>query len=171
MSCKNILPTNYSLKQKRIMASDGCDLCGERGTTGHILWEYRIAAETWRESGIKLPSRLPHQGEFIDLVWKLMDQPPDFDWELFATKAWGLWKNRNAFKHEGRCRPARCIVSEVSRYVEEFRQCTMTNPKPPSYGDYEQETTPPFGGDGREGNGGGNHFGKGLGPWESHCGR
>ena len=60
-----------------------------------------------------------------------MDQPPDFDWELFAITAWGLWKNRNAFKHEGRCRPVRCIVREAGRYVEEFRQSTTTNSKPP----------------------------------------
>lgn len=115
------------------MASDGCDLCGERETSGHIFWECRIAPETWKESGIKLPSRMPNQGEFIDLVWNLMDQPPDFEWELFATTAWGLWRNRNAFKHEGKCRPARCIAREAGRFVEEFKQCNMTNanPKPP----------------------------------------
>ena len=65
------------------------------------------------------------------LIWYGNSWTPNFDWELFATTAWGLWKNRNSFKHEGRCKPARCIVREASRFVEELKQSTMTNPKPP----------------------------------------
>lgn len=127
---RNILPTNHCLK-KRIALSDECVLCGERETTCHILWNCKIAIEVWKESCLKLPNGIPPQGEFIDLVWKLMEKPIDIDWELFATITWGLWKNRNAFKHEGRSKQAKSIAMESGKYVEEFRQSNMTNPKPP----------------------------------------
>lgn len=53
------------------------------------------------------------------------------DWELFATMAWGIWKNGNLVKHEGRCKLAKTIARDVANYVEEFRQgyaSVATNP-------------------------------------------
>jgi len=69
--------------------------------------------------------------EFIDTVWKLMDMPTEIDWELFATTTWGLWNNRNVFKHEGRCKQTKSIAMDSAKYVEEFRQSAMTTPKCP----------------------------------------
>lgn len=43
------------------------------------------------------------------------------DWELFATTAWGIWKNGNLVKHEGRCKLAKTIARDVANYVDEFR--------------------------------------------------
>lgn len=87
-SCKNILPTNHCLRNRKIAVAEDCFLCGERETSGHTLWGCRIAAEVWKESSINLPNGISPQGEFIDLVWNLMEKPNDFDWELFATTAW-----------------------------------------------------------------------------------
>lgn len=73
---------------------------------------------------------IPH-AEFIDVVWKLKDMQAEIDGELFATIAWGLWNKRNAFKHEGRCKPAKNIAKDSAKYVEEFRQSAMKTPKCP----------------------------------------
>ena len=104
--------------------------CGERETLDHILWGCKIAAEVWKEFGINLPNGILPQGKFIDLVWNLMEKPNDFDWELFATTAWCVWKNRNAIKHKGKSKQAKSIAMEAGRYVEEFRQSNMSNLKP-----------------------------------------
>lgn len=44
------------------------------------------------------------------------------DWELFATTAWGIWKNRNLVKHKGRHKLAKTIAKDAASSVEEFRQ-------------------------------------------------
>ena len=93
--------------------------------TSHILWNYRITTEVWKELGIKLPNGYYPQVEFIDIVWKLREVPNEVDWELFATIAWALWNNRNSFKHEGRCKQAKSIARDLAKYVEEFRQSSM----------------------------------------------
>lgn len=109
---------------------EDCVFCGERETLGHTLWGCRTVAKVWKDSGINLPNGLSPQGDFIDLVWNLLETPNDFDWELFATIAWCVWKNRNAMKHEGRSKQAKSIAIEEGRYVEEFKQNNMSNPKP-----------------------------------------
>ena len=76
----------------------------------------------WKESGIKFPPRVSQQEEFIDIVWLMKEYARDVDWELFATTAWGIWKNRNLAKHEGRRKLAKTIARVVASYVEEFRQ-------------------------------------------------
>ena len=52
--------------------------------------------------------------------------------------AWSIWSNRNRYKHEGKTKPAKVIVNDVVRYVNEFRQGfspTPTIPKqPPQFG-------------------------------------
>lgn len=120
-SSKNILPINHCLKIRKLAVKENCVFCGERKTSGHTLWGCKTAIDVWKESGIKLPNGILPQGEFIDLVWNLMEKPDDFDWELFATTAWCVWKNRNEMKFEGRSKQAKSIALEASRYVEEFR--------------------------------------------------
>lgn len=101
-SSKNILPTSHCLKYRKIAVKEDCVFSGERETSSHSLWDCRAATEVWKESGINLPNGLSPQGDFIDLVWNLLEVLIVFDWELFATTAWCVWKNRNAIKHEGR---------------------------------------------------------------------
>lgn len=51
--------------------------------------------------------------EFIDVVWTLKERKRVTDWVLFANMAWHIWNNRNAFKHEGRCKEAKSIAKEA----------------------------------------------------------
>ena len=45
-ACRNILPTKSGLKKRKIITDDKCDICGERETSGHILWSCTTAKDT-----------------------------------------------------------------------------------------------------------------------------
>ena len=103
-----------------------------------MLWDCKAAVEVWKESGLKFPRWKNNHRDFIDVFWKLKVEAKDIDWAVFATMAWKIWSNRNKYKHEGKFKPAKVVVSNVARYVEEFRQGfspTPTIPKqPPRFG-------------------------------------
>lgn len=103
-ACRNTLPTNHCLKKRRVASMDDCILCGACETTGHSLVQCNIAVEVWKEICIQMPIGCPTQMEFFDVVWNLMDKQVGMDWELLVVTAWGLWNNRNSFKHERRCK-------------------------------------------------------------------
>ena len=72
--------------------------------------------------------------DFIDVFWKIKEEARDIDWAVFATTAWSIWSNKNRYKHEGKFKPGKIVVKEVTRYVEEFRQGFTSNstiPKQP----------------------------------------
>ena len=54
-ACKDVLPTDYCLARRKVTKWDGCAWCGEKETSCHVLWDCKIAAETRKESGLKLP--------------------------------------------------------------------------------------------------------------------
>ena len=103
-----------------------------------MLWDCKVAADTWKESGLKLPSWKNSHHDFLDVYWRLREEAKGLDWNLFATIAWGLWNNRNLFKHEGKCKSARALVGEASRYTDEYKQgmvnTSLTTRQPPSFG-------------------------------------
>ncbi|KAK9988306.1 hypothetical protein SO802_028545 [Lithocarpus litseifolius] len=134
-ACKNILPTNYCLAKRKVSKWEGCAWCGEKETSSHVLWDCRIAADTWRESGLKLPVWKNSHRDFLDVYWRLREDAKGIDWTAFATIAWGIWNNRNLYKHEGKCKSARVLVSEAFRYTEEYRKgnsiTSLFSRKPP----------------------------------------
>lgn len=91
------------------------------------IWNCTTASEMWKESGIKLPTRISLQRDFIDIIWLMKDFAMDIDWELFATTAKGIWKNRNLVKLKARCKLAKTIARDASSYMEEFRQNHVPN--------------------------------------------
>ena len=120
-ACRNILPTKHGLKQRKVTKDDKCDICGERETTGHILWSCNTAKETWAELKVRQTDRTPPLEEFIDVFWWLREHSVVKDWEVFATAGWSLWNNRNVIRHGGKGRKGREIALEAQRYVDEFR--------------------------------------------------
>ena len=120
-ACRNILPMNYCLKSRKVITEDKCLMCGKSESSRHILWDCNFVAEVWRESSLTLPNPNNLQRVFIDVVWKLREDQR-VDWEIFATTTWCLWKNRNLFKHEGRCKQTKTIAREAEILVKEFRQ-------------------------------------------------
>ena len=90
-----------------------------------MLWDCKAAAEVWKESGFKFPRWKNSQRDFFDVFWKLKEEVKDIDWTVFATMAWSIWSNRNRYKHEEKLKPTKVIVSDMARYVEEFRQASF----------------------------------------------
>ena len=109
---------------------DKCDICGERETSGHILWSCVTAKDTWKELKIRNANLIPPLEAFIDVLWWLREHDGTSDWEVFAPAAWGIWNNRNVIRHGGQGKQGRTIALEAWRYVEEFRaHMPCTSPK------------------------------------------
>ncbi|XP_075669695.1 uncharacterized protein LOC142639391 [Castanea sativa] len=119
-ACKNILPTNYNLKLRKVAIEDKCALCGKSESSGHILWGCKFVVDVWKETRLKLPRFQNLQHDFINVVWRLRDVRSEQDWDCFATTAWCLWKNRNSVKFKGRCKESKAIAREAENLVEEF---------------------------------------------------
>ena len=119
-ACKNILSTNFCLASRGVVLDSSCGFCGVYESSGHALWDCAIAAEVWKEVGLNLPKLTQPMKEFIDVVWMLNERKGVSDWELFAITAWMVWNNRNAFKHEGRCKDPKKIAMEANEYAKEM---------------------------------------------------
>ena len=120
-ACKNTLPTNNSLKLKRILVEDACGICGKVETSGHVLWDCEAAKAVWEESKLPLPKFQTPVSDFLDLMWKIWEDRKEFSLEHFATIAWCIWKNRNAMKFEGRIKEGKMVAREAVLLAEEFR--------------------------------------------------
>ena len=119
-ACKNILPTNYCLKLRKIPIEDACGVCGKVESSRHALWDCEVAGAVWRESKLPLPSFKSSLRDFMDVVWKIWEEKREISWESFATTAWCIWKNRNSIKFEGRGKAVKTLVKEAKLLVEEF---------------------------------------------------
>ena len=64
-ACRNILPTKFGLKKRKIITDDKCDICGKRETSGHILWSCATAKDTWKELKIRHANQIPPLETFI----------------------------------------------------------------------------------------------------------
>ena len=53
--CREILPTNYHLAARKMSSNDRCGFCGEYESSGHTLWDCKVAAEVWKEMALDLP--------------------------------------------------------------------------------------------------------------------
>ena len=119
-ACKNTLPTNYSLKLKRIPVEDACGVCGKVESSGHALWDCEVAKAVWRESKLSFPKFHSPLRDFLDLVWKIWEDRREFSWETFATTVWCIWKNKNATKFEGRNKVGKMFAREEELLAKEF---------------------------------------------------
>ena len=120
-ACKNILPTRNRLKGKGISCEDCCALCGCSETSGHILWDCKLAKEVWCGTKIKLPALPEPVPEFLNLVWEAMDSHPNTNWVLFAVTAWSLWNNRNTVIHGGLSKGQEGLIKSVAAYIDETK--------------------------------------------------
>ena len=127
-ACKNTLPTNYSLKLKRIPVEDACGVCGKVESSGHALWDCEVAKAVWRESKLSFPKFHSPLRDFLDLVWKIWEDRREFSWETFATTAWCIWKNRNDTKFESRNKEGKMVAREAELLVEEFSSSNTVVP-------------------------------------------
>ena len=85
--CREILPTNYRLAARKISSNDRCGFCGEYESSGHTLWDCKVAAEVWKEMALDLPVLPQPTRDFVDVVWAVKERKEDLDWVLFAVMA------------------------------------------------------------------------------------
>jgi len=123
---KSILPTNYNLKLRKVTTEDKCVVYGKPESSGHILWDCVFAVDVWKETRLNLPKFQNPQRDFIDVAWRLRDVQSEVVWEIIATMAWCLWKNRNSVKYEGKGKPTKAIAREAKTVVEEFHMFNST---------------------------------------------
>lgn len=107
---------------RKVCIDDRCGFCGGYESSGHILWNCKVAVEVWKEAELGLP--VPNQPirDFVDVVWALKERKVDLDWDLFAITAWLIWNNRNSFKYEGKCKEARRIAKEARDLGQEMQE-------------------------------------------------
>ena len=96
-------------------------LCGSSETSGHILWDCKLAKEVWSGTKIKLPVLPEPVPEFLNLVWEVMESHPNINWVVLAVTAWSLWNNRNTVIHGGRSKGQGELIEFVVAYIEETR--------------------------------------------------
>ena len=121
-ACKNILPTKDWLRARGVGSGDCYALCGQRETSGHILWGCQYANAVWSGTKIKLPWLQDPINDFVDIVWEIMNSHPQVDWTMFAVTAWNIWNNRNLVIHEGECKGNGVLIRVVADYVHEIKQ-------------------------------------------------
>ena len=104
-----------------------CVFCGEYGSSGHILWNCKVAVEVWKEAELGLLVLNQPIMDFMDVVWALKERKVDVDWDLFAIMTWLIWNNRNSFKYEGKCKEARRIAKEAHELGQEVQEAQTTS--------------------------------------------
>ena len=87
---------------------------------------YHVARKWLLEGKHKADKGSASNSKKMRELWRLRDIQSEVDWEIFATTAWCLWKNRNLIKYEGRGKPTKAIVGEAENLVEEFHNLNTT---------------------------------------------
>ncbi|XP_023871998.2 uncharacterized protein LOC111984613 [Quercus suber] len=123
-ACRGILPTKENLKRRHVIADDLCETCGQEAENySHLFWFCEKAAEVWSNCKLVFPFQIEKRWNFIDVMWQIIRQrPTNTDLlEKTVTVCWGIWKNRNAFRHGGTRKQGRAIVHGAMEMVEEYR--------------------------------------------------
>ena len=101
-ACRNILPTQTKLFDKKISSSFSCKWCEDEPETGdHILWQCDFAQRVWNACLVPIPSGVDVTGsfsDFLDCCLRDLDSP---EIEIIMTVAWMLWVARNELMWEG----------------------------------------------------------------------
>jgi hypothetical protein len=101
-ACRNILPTQTKLFEKKISSSFSCLWCEEEPETcDHVLWRCEFAQRVWGAFSISLPGGvdiLLTFMEFMECCLKGMKFP---EVEIIFNTAWMLWRPRNELMWEG----------------------------------------------------------------------
>lgn len=88
----------------------------------HLFWFCDKAAEVWSNCKLVFPFQIEKRWNFIDVIWQIIRQRPTNTYllEKTVTVCWGIWKNRNAFRHGGTRKQGRAIVNGAMELVEEY---------------------------------------------------
>ena len=90
-ACRNILPTQTKLFDKKISSSFSCQWCeDELETSDHILWQCEFAQRVWSASSVKIPSGVNVNMTFMDFLECCLRELGSPEVEITMTIAWML---------------------------------------------------------------------------------
>ena len=100
-ACKNILPTQTNLFDKRVISTFSYKWCDEEAeTTDHVLWRCEFAQRVWQQSLISFPPGYATHMTFLDLISCSLKDLLSPSIEILFTTTWEIWNARNALLSE-----------------------------------------------------------------------
>ena len=147
-ACRNILATKENLWRRNITKESICEACGEQvESISHLFWFCERAKEVWSSCKLSFPFEILPSWNYIDVIWQLQKWEESRPGLLERTVmiSWGIWKNRNDFRHGGRLRSGQAVTRSSLYLLEEFQ---MANEKPTANAEQNQvvKWVPPLAG-------------------------
>ncbi|KAL0003686.1 hypothetical protein SO802_011247 [Lithocarpus litseifolius] len=120
-ACTNCLPTKANLLKRKVVTDSFCHMCGRcEETTMHALWSCEAIKLVWCNDFSWVNQFEAAQGDFLDLVDRLMSRPHML--ELFAAIAWHIWLHRNKTKLGVHTVPLGMIRDAACKFLQIFKQ-------------------------------------------------
>ena len=95
-ACKDILPTQTKLFDKRCIHTFTCLWCCEDAETrDHVLWQCEFAQKVWKECLARIPVHYNESITFTEFIVSCFKDLLSPNIEIVLTTAWTLWKARN----------------------------------------------------------------------------
>jgi hypothetical protein len=87
-ACRNILPTQTKLFDKKISSSFSCQWCEDEPETGdHILWRCDFAQRVWSACSVPIPTGVDANGSFSDFLDRCLRDLGSPEIEIIMTVA------------------------------------------------------------------------------------
>uniref|UniRef100_A0A2N9GC67 Reverse transcriptase zinc-binding domain-containing protein n=1 Tax=Fagus sylvatica TaxID=28930 RepID=A0A2N9GC67_FAGSY len=124
-ACKNILPTQTNLFDRRVNSTYSCQWCEkEAKTSDHILWRCEFAQRVWQQTTISFPPGYATHLTFFDLISCSLNDLQSPAIEVLFTTAWELWNARNALLFEETVITVNDICQKAAGVALEFLEST-----------------------------------------------
>ena len=103
-ACKDILPTQTKLFEKRCIHTYTCLWCCEEAeTSDHVLWQCEFAQKVWKECPARIRAHYDERTTFKEFILSCFKDLASPAIEIVLTTAWSLWRARNALQWENKC--------------------------------------------------------------------
>jgi hypothetical protein len=124
-ACKNILPTQTNLFDRRVISTYSCQWCEEEAeTSDHVLWRCEFAQRVWQQTNISFPLGYATHLTFFDLIWCSLNDLQSPAIEVLFTTAWELWNARNALLFEETVTTVNDICQKAAGAALDFLEST-----------------------------------------------
>ena len=120
-ACHEILPTATNPTIRKVINDDKCSICTrETESTIHALWDCAAVQNIWAGSSRKLQKARHGQPNMLHLMEELLEHLNQDELELFWTKAWIVWNQRNCLLHGGQLKLPSSLTNRAEEYITKF---------------------------------------------------
>uniref|UniRef100_A0A2N9F2E6 Enoyl reductase (ER) domain-containing protein n=1 Tax=Fagus sylvatica TaxID=28930 RepID=A0A2N9F2E6_FAGSY len=103
-ACKDILPTQTKLFDKRCIHTFTCLWCCEEAEAqDHVLWQCEFAQKVWKECPARIPVHYDQSVTFTEFIVSCFKDLSSPAIEIALTTAWSLWKAQNDLQWDNKC--------------------------------------------------------------------